>query len=331
MERVNYDNHNGSNSEIFNGFIEIFGRLGEVVQRVPVNGEVVNIGRAYNNDVILDDPYVSPNHLRIYIEKGRVIAEDLGSKNGFFQADGKNKERSLVVTPGIKLRIGRTCFRFCGTDFQVPEAILDHSFVSPLRFFKKPLLLALLYVFAVSILVFEFYSNIFDKNITAGLTYRLISAVVAIIIWSSIWSFANRIISHRWNFMTHCGIISALLSCFFIFNLVSTYSIFAFGLDNLLNYIIFSGYAALTSLLIYCHLRFVSIAARARLAGTSIGVAFILTALIVTMNQLSVRSFSVSPKYSITLKSPQFKLVKSTSIEQFFNLGKKFRNKIDAE
>ena len=48
-------------------------------------GEVASIGRGYDNDVILDDPYVARRHLRYSRdEAGQLVAEDLGSINGTF-------------------------------------------------------------------------------------------------------------------------------------------------------------------------------------------------------------------------------------------------------
>ena len=52
------------------GFLEVLDRAGHVVQRIPVENQPVLIGRAYENDVILDDPYLSPVHLRVYTSAG---------------------------------------------------------------------------------------------------------------------------------------------------------------------------------------------------------------------------------------------------------------------
>ena len=42
----------------------------------------INIGRAANNDLVLDDNNVSKHHCRIYVDAQGCFIEDLGSKNG---------------------------------------------------------------------------------------------------------------------------------------------------------------------------------------------------------------------------------------------------------
>ena len=43
---------------------------------------VIRVGRAADNDVVLDYPFISAHHARITIEGGRATIEDLGSANG---------------------------------------------------------------------------------------------------------------------------------------------------------------------------------------------------------------------------------------------------------
>src|SRR5438034_147613 len=47
-----------------------------------LGGEVVRIGRAPVNDVVLEDMHVSGEHVRIVVHSGRAILSDLKSTNG---------------------------------------------------------------------------------------------------------------------------------------------------------------------------------------------------------------------------------------------------------
>ena len=47
-------------------WVEILSRHREVVARVRIVGEEAIIGRGYDNDVIVDDPYVAARHLRVF-------------------------------------------------------------------------------------------------------------------------------------------------------------------------------------------------------------------------------------------------------------------------
>jgi|GEM_PF-5517945 len=51
-------------------------------QEVVVTGKGIRIGRAKNNDLVLDEPLVSRHHCRIFFKAGRLYLADLGSANG---------------------------------------------------------------------------------------------------------------------------------------------------------------------------------------------------------------------------------------------------------
>ena len=65
-------------------WVEILSRHHDVVARYRCE-DGARIGRAYDNDVVVDDPYVAPHHARIVRdEAGELFAEDLGSVNGLY-------------------------------------------------------------------------------------------------------------------------------------------------------------------------------------------------------------------------------------------------------
>ena len=93
-------------------WIEVLGRDGEVVARERIDTPEARIGRAFDNDMVLDDPHVAPHHLRVLRgEDGALVAEDLGTKNGLYAEHGAERvvRLGLALDPG--LRIGRTTLR----------------------------------------------------------------------------------------------------------------------------------------------------------------------------------------------------------------------------
>lgn len=53
------------------------------------------VGRALDNDIVLDHPTVSSSHCRIYNEGGQLLVEDTGSRNGTYV----NRTRIQGPTP----------------------------------------------------------------------------------------------------------------------------------------------------------------------------------------------------------------------------------------
>ncbi len=76
----------------------------------PLSGEVLRIGKAPENDVVLDHPTVSRNHLVVRRQGDRFLVQDLGSTNGTF-LDGA-QVREAYLRPGVLLEVGDVRLRF---------------------------------------------------------------------------------------------------------------------------------------------------------------------------------------------------------------------------
>ncbi len=73
----------------------------------PLKAGINTLGRKPDNDVVLDDPYVSGRHVTIEVLEGEVFLTDVGSTNGTF-LDGERLaagERTMV-DPESEIKIG---------------------------------------------------------------------------------------------------------------------------------------------------------------------------------------------------------------------------------
>src|SRR5207253_11016814 len=61
---------------------ELLVHAGDDVRRVPLEKEVVTIGRLPDSDVVVDDKGVSRRHAQIRTKDGTSTLTDLGSTNG---------------------------------------------------------------------------------------------------------------------------------------------------------------------------------------------------------------------------------------------------------
>lgn len=73
----------------------------------PILKSMVTIGRAPENDLVINHPSVSRQHARIRVEADQVWVEDLGSSNGTFLNNQRLiKAQPAQVTSGLDLRFG---------------------------------------------------------------------------------------------------------------------------------------------------------------------------------------------------------------------------------
>ncbi len=73
-------------------------------------GPRTNVGKAPENDVVIDHPTVSRNHLVVRRQGDRFLVQDLGSTNGTF-IDGA-QVREAYLKPGVLLEVGDVQLRF---------------------------------------------------------------------------------------------------------------------------------------------------------------------------------------------------------------------------
>lgn len=71
---------------------------------------LISIGRASDNDVIVDDPLVSRHHCQLKLQHGAYGLADLGSRNGSFVNGEPVSE--IALGPGDRIRIGSTRIEF---------------------------------------------------------------------------------------------------------------------------------------------------------------------------------------------------------------------------
>jgi FHA domain-containing protein len=75
-----------------------------------LGGPLISIGRASDNDVILDDPLVSRHHCQLKLQHGAYGLADLGSRNGSWVNGQQVSE--VALGPGDRIRIGSTEIEF---------------------------------------------------------------------------------------------------------------------------------------------------------------------------------------------------------------------------
>lgn len=74
-------------------------------------GKTLKLGRKSKNDIIIKDPFVSKNHLKIIKDENIYFLEDLKSSNGTF-LNGQKLLDVVKLLNGDRIRIGNIEFLF---------------------------------------------------------------------------------------------------------------------------------------------------------------------------------------------------------------------------
>jgi hypothetical protein len=188
-------------------WVEILGRHHDVIARHRCDGVEVRIGRGYDNDVVIDDPFVAPSHLRVFRgDDGTLVAEDLGSANGLRVGDGGAQPR-VVVDGDRPLRIGRTLVRIRQADHAVAP---ERAAAPGARMWPRAIALATA-VFAIELLSSWLTQTTEQKPSRQVLSLVAIAGVV--LVWTTAWAILNRIFAGHARFERHLVIaLTALLA-----------------------------------------------------------------------------------------------------------------------
>lgn len=95
----------------------------KTLQLFKVVGDTISIGRAYDNDIILQEEHISPYHAEISLnEGGELVLRDLDSVNGIKNAANRLLESNTLITSGDKFVLGKLTVRIMQVNHKVVEA-----------------------------------------------------------------------------------------------------------------------------------------------------------------------------------------------------------------
>ncbi|KJC46146.1 FHA domain-containing protein [Bradyrhizobium sp. LTSP857] len=205
-------------------WIEILSRQREVAARFRITASEVRIGRGYDNDVVIDDPYVAAQHLRVVRrDDGSLVAEDVGSANGTFIDGSKTGLSDFVVDGNQLIRIGQTYLRIRDVNHAV-----ERELIAPPERHVLPIIMAL--VIGVSVLAIDalkiWLTQTSEPRASTYFT-PLLTVAGTLLVWVGLWALLCRIFAGRSHFLRNLLIVLVGLAAVSLYNEFSQYAAFA--------------------------------------------------------------------------------------------------------
>jgi hypothetical protein len=209
-------------------WLEILGRHREVVSRTRLAADAVTLGRAYDNDIVLDDPHVAAHHLRIARgDDGTWVAEDLGSVNGLVVDGERVRRERIVLGDATSVLAGHTGIRLRHAGDAVP-AELPMVRSTP----RWPLaIICIVLLFGLEWLGL-WLGETGEPKLIRYLT-PLATIAIAIAVWATLWSVVSRVFSGHARFGLHLLIVTAGLLAFSLYDQFSDLGAFALSWTRL--------------------------------------------------------------------------------------------------
>lgn len=304
--------------------IEILARNGEVLHRQRAHTLPIRLGRAYDNDFILDDEYAAAHHAVIeQAEDGSLLMRDLGTRNGLNH--GRKRVQQLVMKGDTVVRMGHTSLRVRAADFPVPAELLDrtmHGWEGLL-----PGVVGVLLAGLVALLV----TWLFDAQPFELLNYVLAPSIGigAALLWSSLWAFMNRLFGRYTRLGRHLFIFGCGLAALVGFRVLASILAYAYSLEWLTRY---GSHAAVATIagIIYFHLATIKPPLKRRLRAICAGVAVLASCLVLIVNQQ--RHGRVADElYMAVLLPPELRASLDATVADYMADVEAMRKELDAE
>lgn len=304
--------------------IELLDRRGSVASRHAARFLPLRIGRAYDNDLVLDDPYAAPYHAVVQrAPAGELEIVDAGSKNGLFRAGAKNRFGRERVNPSARYRAGRTEFRVRAGDHPVAAELPDRG----ARGLREPLAALAALLAVVAALVLEAWSGAVERGQLAKLVVTPVLAVVALLLWAGAWGLAGRLLSGERRVAAHVAVASLALLGIFLANRLD-YVAFALSVPQ----VDLVGLFAIGAALAWGLRRHLALATERPGRGATLAAAAVAAACVGLFALLAQLWRADDPNrmaYLKHIKLPETRLVEATETARFFLDTEQIKGKLD--
>lgn len=213
--------------------IEVLNKQHKVIERHKFKQDVVRLGRAYDNDLVLFDKHVSPHHAELSkTQDGSWQLKDLASLNGSALAQGEPIHVETALVSGELCWLGQQALRIYDENHPVPPAQPYNQLEQKLsRFGHWPLMTMLLLL----VLLSEVFSMWLDvpnpeRNEWPRLLVGLPLLVLVLMIWPSLLALWAKINQHEARFFAQVGITFAAVVLIQLLN--SVFAVLNFSLDG---------------------------------------------------------------------------------------------------
>ena len=185
--------------------IEVFERDGRVGHSASVHGWPLTLGRALDNDVVLDDPHVAAHHATLSPDDQGSLVLDVGETVNGVEVDGRRHgARAQVALPagGARLQMGGLQLRL-----RLPAEVLAAERPLPVlgrAHLAGPLLAGLLFLLLG---LFDHWLSLDPGADAAAWLPVAVGLPIAVAGWCVLWALAAKLFQHRFDFMGHLRIV----------------------------------------------------------------------------------------------------------------------------
>ena len=310
------------------GYLEVLDPKGRVSERYKIEAFPVTIGRAYTSHIIVDDPFICPEHAAIsQSETGQLTIDDLGSLNGLRSAEGAKPVKSLPLHPGDKFRLGHTTLRYCAAETPIAPTQLDR--VDFLTRLGSPYVATGAGLLVTAALALDFFLGSFERVTLLRVVTDPIVVVSTLALWAGFWSFVSRIVFGRLYFAQHFAIVCGAMLASLLLNEISEWGEFFLPSTQATWIAAVFGSAIILAAAVFGHLGFASSMRWPSRMWAGLLVSSVVIGVGVINDYVNRDKFSTAMDYSGIVKPVEERFVPAVSVERFLSRTQAMKKELD--
>ena len=231
--------------------LEVLDRDGAVRHSVSVREWPLRVGRALDNDLVLDDPHTAAQHFSVALDDEGRVALTVGDSINGLQLDAKRLaagERAVVGDAPPLLVVGHTHLRLR----LASHALAPERAMRVMRVMTQGLsTLALLALAVVLVLVFSTWLESDPDTFVKALGSPAITALGVALGWSGMWTLLSKVFTRQGHFGWHVRVLLIAVLTWEVVTAGTSLLAFAFSWPWVADFSFVLGYAILGSMLFF--------------------------------------------------------------------------------
>ena len=309
------------------GLIEAFDRHGALLARAPITRWPITVGRALDCDLVLDDPFVAPRHLRIdraVNEPRTVQVEVLETRNGARLQRKRHAQGERFDWPGgTPIDLGHTHITLRLAD----APIADEQALPEFPWRTVGTTAALVVLVGAAAVASSWLESRDSSQYLKSLPSVLLMLLLVMSAWSGLWAVANKMFAGRLQFWRHVRIACTVYLASEALRLVAHLAAFSFSLEALSQFASVLGVLVLAWAL-YAHLATVLPRRRVGLAWTVAAVVMLGVPAWLGAQWLN-RMRLTNEMYMSSLFPPSLRVAPTAPVDQLLQDAEALRAKLD--
>jgi hypothetical protein len=309
--------------------LELLSRKNIPLKHYKFEQDYVCVGRDFNNDLRLDDPYVCPSHMLVAIdpESGQLMVNDCQSTNGI-KVNNKFVRQATLNSHDV-IKIGRTRLRIIDTKVPLAEAMPLSELEENLSWLNQSsLAICLSFICLGFLLLSKYLGSVQEFSVIKALPSEL-GQLAVFCLWPLIFAILGKVVkkeSHIVSQFSLTWLIVLLTNGLILLQKVAIFNIHPGTWFTWLELIIFAvvvGGFIWLSLFIAFH----QTNQRRNIIACSMTV--IILAPIYTLGFLNTDEFSTRPSYNPLLLPPTYNITSAAQTGDFIDHANSLFTQVD--